>query len=225
MRLAAAAAISLAAVVLAAGCGGGSGSAKSIGPKELERDLAAQSSGVTAVSCGAGARGWTYICHFTDSDGARKKIGFVVDGASVDRRSAQVPEGASLATLRTPPPGAYANLADGIESACLERNNELNDLGRPKTKKQFALYVVSLLNISHYYRGQLAKLHPEFRAGDRKVFAEYLRLLRSDEAAAVALMQAVRRSNRRAVVRLVGEQSRRSTREQALLSRLGVSCH
>ena len=225
MRQAAAAAIALAALLFASGCGSGSSPAKVIGPKELEREIAAQSTGATAVKCGSGAQGWTYICHFTDSDGARKKVGFVVDGAGVDRRSAQVPDSASPAALRTPPTGAYANFSDGIESACLERNNELHGLSRPKTKRDFALYVVSLLNIDHYYRGQLSKLQPAFRAGDKKVFGEYLRLLRSDETTAVALMQAVRRSNSHAVVRLVGEQSRRSVREQALLGRLGVSCH
>jgi hypothetical protein len=113
------------------------------------------------------------------------------------------------------------SFADRIKGACLQRNNELRQLSRPRNKRQFAGYVASMLNIVRYYRGQLAALHP---AGDRRSFARYVRLLRADEASAVRLLQAVRRSDRRAVVRLVSRQRQRSELEQVLLTRLGVSC-
>jgi hypothetical protein len=127
--------------------------------------------------------------------------------------------------LRSPPTGAYQRFVDGIESACLERRNELHDLERPQTKAQFADYVATLLNIARYYRGQISALHPAYRAGDRATFTRYLRLLRGDEASAVTLLKAVRRSDRRAELRVVALERRRSAVEERLMSRLGASCY
>src|SRR5690349_13564991 len=118
-------------------------------------------------------------------------------------------------------PATPVSFVDRIESACLERNGELRQLSRPSSQAGFAEYVASLLSIVRYYRGQLAALHP---AGGERYFARYRRLLRADEASAVALLQAVRRRNRHAVARLVAEQRDRSALEQALLRRLRVSC-
>jgi hypothetical protein len=132
---------------------------------------------------------------------------------------------ASPAALRSPPTGAYQKFADGIERACLERRNELHGLKRPQTKAEFADYIATLLNIARYYHGQLAALHPAYRAGERATFTRYMRLLRADEASAVTLLKAVRRSDRRAVLRVVALERRRSAVEQRLMSRLGVSCY
>jgi hypothetical protein len=118
-------------------------------------------------------------------------------------------------------PVAKASPVSRIQGACLQRNSELGELSRPSTQAEFEGYVVSLLNIVRYYRGQLAAIHPS--KGPR-YFARYRGLLRADEASAVALLKAVRRSDRRAVARLVSGQRARSAREQALLKRLGVSC-
>jgi hypothetical protein len=116
---------------------------------------------------------------------------------------------------------AAPTFADKVEVACLQRNGELQQLSRPRNQVDFVGYVVSMLNIVRYYRGQLAALHPK-AGGD--AFARYRRLLRADEASAVALLKAVRGRNRRAVARLMAEQRSRSSREQALLKRVGVSC-
>jgi hypothetical protein len=108
-----------------------------------------------------------------------------------------------------------------VEDACLQRNQELRQLSHPRNKADFTGYVASMLNIVRYYRGQLAALHP---SGGGEYFARYRRLVRADEASAVALLEAVRRRNRPAVARLGAQQRNRSAREQALLKRLGVSC-
>ena len=113
------------------------------------------------------------------------------------------------------------SFAARVEGACLLRNSELHQLSRPRNQADYAGYVVSMLNIVRYYRGQLAALHPSDGQGD---FARYRRLLRADEASAVAMLNAVRRQDRPALTRLVAEQRSRSSHEQALLSRLGVSC-
>jgi hypothetical protein len=115
-----------------------------------------------------------------------------------------------------------AGFAERIEGACLQRNEELRQLPRPRSQADFVGYVASMLNIVRYYRGQLAALHP--RDG-RQSFARYRRLLRADEASAVALLKAERRKDRRAIVRLAARQRDRSEREQALLTRLGVGCY
>jgi hypothetical protein len=111
--------------------------------------------------------------------------------------------------------------ADRVQGACLQRNNELRQLSRPRNKTELAGYVVSMLSIVRYYRGQLAALHPSH---GRQYFARYTRLLRVDESSAVALLIAVRRGDRRAVTRLLTGQQARSALEQALLKRLGASC-
>jgi hypothetical protein len=123
--------------------------------------------------------------------------------------------------VATKRPAAPAGFAGRVEGACLQRNDELRQLSRPRNQADFAGYVASMLNIVRYYRGQLAAIHP---SDDRQSFAGYTRLLRADEASAVALLKAVRRGNRQAVVRLVARQRDRSALEQALLRRLGVSC-
>jgi hypothetical protein len=108
-----------------------------------------------------------------------------------------------------------------IQGACLQRNDELHQLSRPRSRAEFAGYVASLLNIVRYYRGQLAALHP---SDGRQYFARYRRLIRADEASAVAMLMAVRQGKQRTVGRLVTQQRSRSAVEQALLRRLGVSC-
>lgn len=118
-------------------------------------------------------------------------------------------------------PAKPPSFAARVEHACLQRNSDLHQLSRPRNQADFAGYVVSLLNIVRYYRGQLAALHP---SDGRRDFARYRRLLRADEASAVALLKAVRRRNRKAVNRLVARQRDRSAAEQALLRQLGVSC-
>ena len=118
-------------------------------------------------------------------------------------------------------PSHTTRFADRIEGACLQRNDELRQLSRPRNQAEFTGYVASMLNIVRYYRGQLAALHP---SNGRQSFARYRRLVRADEASAVALLKAVRRGNRRSVVRLVAQQRDRSALEQALLRRLGASC-
>jgi hypothetical protein len=114
-----------------------------------------------------------------------------------------------------------ASFADNVEAACLQRNGELRQLSRPRNQADFSGYIASMLNIVRYYRGQLAALHP---AAGRHDFARYRRLLRTDEASAVALLKAVRRKDRGAVGRLVARQRDRSALERALLRRLGVDC-
>lgn len=114
-----------------------------------------------------------------------------------------------------------ASFSDRVQVACLQRNGELRQLSRPRNQADFTGYVVSMLNIVRYYRGQLAALHP---SDGRRYFARYRRLVHADEASAVALLEAVRRRNRSAVARLGAQQRNRSAREQALLKRLGVSC-
>jgi hypothetical protein len=116
---------------------------------------------------------------------------------------------------------APPSFAGRVQVACLQRNGELRQLSRPRNQADFTGYVASLLNIVRYYRGQLAALHP---SEGRRYFSRYRRLLRADEASAVALLQAVRRKDRRAVARLVARQRDRSALEQALLRRLGVNC-
>jgi hypothetical protein len=130
--------------------------------------------------------------------------------------------GSSSSKVARPQPARPPNLADRIEVACLQRNSELRQLSRPRNQADFSGYIASLLNIVRYYRGQLAALHP---SDGRQYFARYRRLLRADETSAVALLKAVRRRDRRAAARLVAQQRNRSSLEQALLSRLGVSCH
>jgi hypothetical protein len=127
----------------------------------------------------------------------------------------------SSSKLTKSQPAARPKVADRIEVACLQRNSELRQLSRPRNKADFAGYIASMLNIVRYYRGQLAALHPTV---GRQHFARYRRLLRADEASAVALLQAVRRGDRPAAARLVGRQRDRSALEQALLRRLGVTC-
>jgi hypothetical protein len=224
MRRVAAVLIALASVVLASGCGGGSPSTKGIGPKELERDIALQNAAVSGVHCGSGENGWTYLCHLAYTDGKRTKVGFQVSGASVDRRSEEVSENASLAALRTPPTGAYANTASGIEGACLEMNNELHDVAQPRTKAEFEKYVRKLSRIARDYRRKLEALNPVFRPGDRAIFTRYLRMLRTDDHLALAVRDAVLRSDRPALLRLVQRQRARDAAEHALLSRLGATC-
>src|ERR1051325_7639257 len=107
-----------------------------------------------------------------------------------------------------------------VEDACLQRNQELRQLSRPRNKADFTGYVVSMLKIVRYYRGQLAALHP---SDGRQYFARSRRL-HAGGASAAALREAVRRRNRPAVARLGAQQRDRSAREQALLERLGVSC-
>ena len=119
------------------------------------------------------------------------------------------------------PQHAAPTFANRVQVACLERNGELRQLSRPRNQADFAGYVVSMLNIVRYYRGQLAALHP---SDGYRSFARYRRLVHADEAAAVALLKAVRLRNRPAVARLGAQQRERSAREQALLRRLGVSC-
>ena len=114
-----------------------------------------------------------------------------------------------------------ASFAVRVEGACLVRNSELHQLSRPRNQADFAGYVVSMLNIVRYYRGQLAALHP---SGGRRYFARYRRLVRADEASAVEMLKAARRRDSRALARLVAAQRSRSSREQALLRRIGVSC-
>jgi hypothetical protein len=116
---------------------------------------------------------------------------------------------------------APAGFASGVQVACLQRNGELRQLSRPRNQADFTGYVASLLNIVRYYRGQLAALQPN---DGRRYFARYRRLLRADEASAVALLKAVRRGDRPAVARLMASQRDRSALEQVLLRRLGVSC-
>ena len=116
---------------------------------------------------------------------------------------------------------APLSFAGRVQVACLQRNGELRQLSRPRNQADFTGYVASLLNIVRYYRGQLAALHP---SDGRRYFSRYRRLLRTDEASAVALLKAVRRKDRRAVARLVARQRDRSALEQALLRRLGVNC-
>jgi hypothetical protein len=128
---------------------------------------------------------------------------------------------AGCGSARTAAPGTKASPVSRIQGACLRRNSELHELSRPTSQADFAGYVASLLNIVRYYRGQLAAIHP---SKEPRSFARYRRLLRTDEASAVALLKAVRRSDRRAVARLVSQQRARSAREQALLTRLGVNC-
>jgi hypothetical protein len=130
--------------------------------------------------------------------------------------------GSSSSKVARPQPARPPNLADRIEVACLQRNSELRQLSRPRNQADFSGYIASLLNIVRYYRGQLAARHP---SDGRQYFARYRRLLRADETSAVALLKAVRRRDRRAAARLVAQQRNRSSLEQALLSRLGVSCH
>ena len=120
-----------------------------------------------------------------------------------------------------PQRAAPASFANRVEGACLQRNDELRELSRPRNKADFTGYIASMLNIVRYYRRQLAALHPTV---GRMHFARYRRLLRADEAAAVALLQAVRRGDRRAAARLAARQRDRSALEQALLRRLGVIC-
>jgi hypothetical protein len=120
-------------------------------------------------------------------------------------------------TQRAAPAGFTAK----VQVACLQRNGELRQLSRPRNQADFTGYVASLLNIVRYYRGQLAALQP---SKGRRYFARYRRLLRADEASAVALLKAVRRGDRRAAARLVARQRDRSALEQALLRHLGVSC-
>src|ERR1041385_1189923 len=100
-------------------------------------------------------------------------------------------------------PATRSKFADRIEVACLQRNSELRQLSRPHNKADFAGYIASMLNIVRYYRGQLAGLHPT--VGNQH-FARYRQLLRADEASAVALLMAVRRSNRRAAAKLAARQ-------------------
>jgi hypothetical protein len=126
--------------------------------------------------------------------------------------------GGSPSKVATPQPASFA---DRVGGACLERNDELRELSRPHNKADFAGYIASMLNIVRYYRGQLAALHPTV---GRQHFARYRRLLRADEASAVALLQAVRRGDRPAAARLVARQRDRSALERALLRRLGVPC-
>ena len=114
-----------------------------------------------------------------------------------------------------------ASFANRIEGACLQRNDELRQLSRPRNQTDFTGYIASMLNIVRFYRGQLAALHP---TAGRQHFARYRQLLRADETSAVALLKAVRRGDRRAVARQVAQQHDRSALEQTLLSRLGVSC-
>src|SRR3982751_5354925 len=76
---------------------------------------------------------------------------------------------------------APAGFADRVKVACLQRNDELRELSRPRNKADFAGYIASMLNIVRYYRGQLAALHPNV---GRQHFARYRRLLRADEASA-----------------------------------------
>src|SRR4051794_15973374 len=116
---------------------------------------------------------------------------------------------------------APATFADRVEGACLQRNNELRQLSRPRNRVQLAGYVVSMLSIVRYYRGQLAALRPSH---GRRYFTRYTRLLRADESSAVAVLKAVRRGDRPAVTRLLTRQQTRSALEQALLKRLGASC-
>jgi hypothetical protein len=129
--------------------------------------------------------------------------------------------GGSPSMVATTQHAAPAGFAARVEGACLQRNDELRQLSRPRNKADFAGYIASMLNIVRYYRGQLAALHPTV---GRQHFARYRRLLRADEASAVALLQAVRRGDRPAAARLVGRQRDRSALEQALLRRLGVTC-
>jgi hypothetical protein len=129
--------------------------------------------------------------------------------------------GGSPSKVATTQHAASASFADRVEGACMQRNDELRELSRPRNKADFAGYIASMLNIVRYYRGQLATLHPTV---GRQHFARYRRLLRADEASAVALLKAVRRGNRHAAARLVTRQRDRSALEQALLRRLGVSC-
>lgn len=118
-------------------------------------------------------------------------------------------------------PAKPASFAARVEGACLQRNSELHQLPRPRNQADLAGYVVSMLNIVRYYRGQLAALHPSGGRGD---FARYRRLVRADEATATSLLEAAYRRNHKAVVRLLALQRDRSAREQALLKRLGVDC-
>src|SRR5689334_8384510 len=224
MRRVAAASIAVVSVALASGCGGSSSSSQGIGPKELERDIAAQNSTVRDVECGSGTSGWTYLCHLTYANGKRTKVGFQVFGAEVDRRSEEVSEGASLAALRSPPTGAYANTASEIENACLDMNNELHSVAQPQTRAEFENYVRKLARIARDYRRSLEALHPVFRPGDRGIFARYLRMLRADDRLALAVRDAVRRGDRPALLRVVQQQRRRNAAEHALLSRLGATC-
>jgi len=127
----------------------------------------------------------------------------------------------SPSKVATPQRAVPVSFTSRVESACLQRNDELRQLSRPRTQAGFAEYIASLLSIVRYYRGQLAALHP---SGGSQYFARYRRLLRADEASAVALLKAVRRRNRSAVARLVGRQRDRSALEQTLLRRLRVSC-
>jgi hypothetical protein len=129
--------------------------------------------------------------------------------------------GGSRSKVATSHPATPVSFSNRIALACLARNNELHQLSRPRTQADFAEYIASLLNIVRSYRGQLAALHP---TGGSQYFAHYRRLLRADEASAVALLKAVRSGNRRAVARLVTRQRDRSALEQALLRRLRVSC-
>ena len=123
-----------------------------------------------------------------------------------------------VATTRRAAPTSFAGR---VEVACLQRNDELRQLSRPRNSAEFTGYIASMLNIVRYYRGQLARLHPT--VGSRH-FARYRQLLRADEASAVALLEAVRRGNRRAAAKLAARQRDRSVLEQALLRHLGVSC-
>ena len=132
-----------------------------------------------------------------------------------------VATGCGNSSSKVAKPARPAKLSDRIEVACLQRNSELRQLSRPRNQADLSGYIASLLNIVRYYRGQLAALHP---TANGQYFARYRRLLRADEASAVALLKAVRREDRRAVTRLVARQRRRSALEQALLRRLGVDC-
>jgi hypothetical protein len=123
--------------------------------------------------------------------------------------------------VRTTQRAAAAGFASRVESACLRRNDELRQLSQPRNQADFTGYIASMLNVVRFYRGQLAALHPTV---GRQHFARYGRLLRADEASAVALLKAVRRGDRRAATRLVAQQRDRSTLEQTLLKGLGVSC-
>ena len=129
--------------------------------------------------------------------------------------------GGGRSKIATPRPATPAGFTGRVEVACLQRNDELRQLSRPRNKADFAGYIASMLNIVRYYRGQLARLHPTVGS---QHFARYRQLLLADEASAVALLKAVRRGNRRAAARLAARQRDRSALEQALLRRLGVSC-
>src|SRR5919206_4755715 len=61
-----------------------------------------------------------------------------------------------------------------IQRACLQRNDELRELSRPRNPAEFAGYVASLLNIVRYYRGQLAAVRP---GSGRQDFVRYRRRL------------------------------------------------